>query len=342
MFLGSLFIYSSSAFVSYFFHKSTFYFYYKQMLGILFATAILFLTIFLKSDLYKKYFVIFYAFVILLNIMTIVPFFSYPINGACRWIRIAGFVFQPSELLKFNYIMSSALIIDMFGDQIKHVLLFFATNFVIHISLLSIQSDFGTIMLFGVTTILLLWNYFYYKKIFIYILSLFFLLIIPLIFLFPYRIARLYAFLDPWEDILGKGFQIIQSLIAFWNGGVWGLGLGNSIQKRLFLPMSYNDFILAIIAEEIGLIGAVGVLGLLLGFSIMIIKMARKLSYQWMQQYCIGFGILMVAQIMINAGAALALLPTKGMGLPLISYGLSSLVGYALMAGVAINFFKQV
>lgn len=341
IFLGSIFIYSSSSFLSYFFYQDSFYFYKKQTIGILVSLIILVINSKIKPDLYKKYFYIIYILSTFLNILLLLPFFSHQINGAKRWINFFGFIFQPSELLKFNYILSTSHILDSFYDQIKHALLFISLNFTLHAALLSTQSDFGSIVLLAAVTIFLLWNYLYHKKIFFYIFLFLIIGIIPLIYFFPYRLARLYIFLNPWQDTLGKGFQIIQSLIAIHSGGFFGLGLGNSIQKRLFLPMAHTDFILAVIAEEIGLFGTSIIISLILSFGALIIKYGSRIKQIWMQQYCIGSGIIIIIQAIINSSATISLIPTKGIGLPLISYGISSLIGYSIIITIAINIISK-
>lgn len=341
IFLGSIFVYSSSTFISYFFYQNTFYFYKKQFIGILLSILIIFITSKIKNIIYKKHFYILYICCIICNTLLFIPFFSCQINGAKRWINFFGLIFQPSELLKFNYILSTAHILDSLYDQTKHSLFCISINFIIHTALLIMQSDFGALILLGTTTICLLWNYLYHKKIFFYIFFFAIVFITPLLYFFPYRIARISIFIDPWKDTFGKGFQIIQSLIAIHNGGICGNGIGSSIQKRLFLPMPHTDFILSIIGEETGLFGVLFILAALFAFSYIIIYFGNKSKFIWEKQYCLGTGILLIMQTIINSGATVSLLPTKGMGLPLISYGISSLIGYSILIGIAINIIKN-
>jgi cell division protein FtsW len=159
-----------------------------------------------------------------------------------------------------------------------------------------------------------------------------------LIYTKAYRIKRLLTFLNPWLDPLGNGFQNIQSLVAIHNGGFFGLGIGNSIQKNFFLPMAHTDFIFSIIVEEIGLVGAGILLIKMLSFSYFFILESNKNVVIFEKYYLLSTGTLFFLQIIINTGAATALLPTKGIGFPAISYGLSSFLGISLLIGIALCF----
>ena len=156
----------------------------------------------------------------------------------------------------------------------------------------------------------------------------------------PYRIERILAFLDPWSDPLGSGFQTIQSLYAISPSGIFGLGFNKSMQKHFFLPEPQNDFIFAIVCEEFGLIGALILLSLFFFLIFRIIKIARKVSNQSYRYLCLGIAFIYFVQIFINIGVVIGLLPVTGITLPIISYGGSSLLLSMIMIAMVLNISK--
>jgi cell division protein FtsW len=150
----------------------------------------------------------------------------------------------------------------------------------------------------------------------------------------PYRLSRLEAYLNPWEDPLGSGFQIIQSFLAFASGGIHGVGLGQSTQKLFYLPSSHNDFILAVIGEELGLIGVMIVVALYVLFFLCCIRMARKSDQAFEKLLITSVTMLIVLQTVFHMMVATGLVPTKGLPLPFISYGGSSVVVNLIAVGI--------
>jgi cell division protein FtsW len=156
----------------------------------------------------------------------------------------------------------------------------------------------------------------------------------------PYRLARLTTFLNPWEDPFNDGFQLTQSLIAIGRGGLWGVGLGESVLKLSYLPEPHTDFIFAVLAEELGLLG---MMGLVLLFGFLLYKMLRigvlaEKQEKWFAAYLIyGIALLFGLGALLNMGVAMGLLPTKGLALPFISYGGSSLVANSLAFGLVLR-----
>jgi cell division protein FtsW len=152
----------------------------------------------------------------------------------------------------------------------------------------------------------------------------------------PYRLSRLEAYLNPWEDPQGSGFQIIQSFLAFASGGINGVGLGQSTQKLFYLPSSHNDFILAVIGEELGLIGIMFVITLYVLFFVCCIRMARKTDQPFEKLLITSITLLIILQTVIHMMVATGLVPTKGLPLPFISYGGSSIVVNLIAVGILI------
>jgi cell division protein FtsW len=339
--IGSVFVYSSSSFIGYIYYNNSFIFYIKQMIAIVLGIFLTYITMHIPSSFFKKQAVSIFFFIVFLNILPFFPFIKYPINGAMRWVSFYGIIFQPSELLKFSFFLNLSFIFSFYQDQIQYILSLIFFYFLLTTIILINQSDFGLIVIFSIITFILLWNFLYNKKILFYGSIFIFLLVIILIIIKPYRILRLLSYLNPWTDPLGRGFQIIQSHIAIANGKFWGLGLGLSKQKNLFLPMAHTDFIFSIIIEEIGLIGGFFILYLLFKFSFFFIKESSQTTNIFKKNYLLCTGLLIIIQTCINVGAATAILPTKGIGLPLISYGMSSILSFSILIGIALSMIKN-
>lgn len=339
---GTIFVYSSSSFISFYFYKNSFYFYAKQVIAVVSGIIIVFLLMKLKIEIYKKYFLYIYGAIIFFNLCPFIPFIGYSINGASRWVRIWIFIFQPSEILKFGYLFYNAFIFYFYYDQVRYVLLFVFLNIIGVSIILTLQSDFGLIVLFYGITFIFLWYYLYDKKILLYPFFFGTIIICLLIYFTPYRLSRLIIFCNPWNDPQGKGFQIIQSLIAIYRGGLCGNGIGNSLQKNLFLPMCHTDFIFSIMIEDCGIIFCFIFLIFLLYFPYQIIKFSYQTTDLWDRNYMRGVALLIIFQTIINIGASIALLPTKGIGLPFISYGMSSIIGFSVLIGIIVCMTKRI
>lgn len=203
--------------------------------------------------------------------------------------------------------------------------------------LIMLQPDFGTGLVLVVSCILLLFNAGAPLKYFLILLGLGIIGIVALIASAPYRLERIFAFLDPWSDPLGSGFQSIQSLFAIAPSGLFGLGYNNSMQKHFFLPEPQNDFIFAIICEEFGLIGGLLVIGVFLYIVIEAVKISLHVDNKYLKFLSLGIGLSLFTQVFINIGVVIGLLPVTGITLPILSYGGSSLVLTLMFLGLIIN-----
>ena len=208
---------------------------------------------------------------------------------------------------------------------------------IISSSFTSFPPDFGTGLVLVVSCILLLFNAGVPLKYFLILLGLGIIGIIALIASAPYRLERIFAFLDPWSDPLGSGFQSIQSLFAIAPSGLFGLGYNNSMQKHFFLPEPQNDFIFAIICEEFGLIGCLLVIGVFLYIVIEAVKISLHVDNKYLKFLSLGIGLSLFTQVFINIGVVIGLLPVTGITLPILSYGGSSLVLTLMFLGLIIN-----
>jgi cell division protein FtsW len=269
-----------------------------------------------------------------------VPGFGVKVGGACRWIRLAGLSFQPSELAKLALAFYMAYSISKKGPNMGS----FSKGLIPHLAvvgafmiLILLEPDLGTAIIIGCWLLVLL---FVGGVNLLHLLSLLLLslpLLIYLVLKADYRLKRWWAFLNPWDDPQGLGFQIIHSFLAFGSGGILGVGLGNSKQKLFYLPEPHTDFILSIVAEELGLVGF-AVIVVLFGILIMRgIKIALSAPDLYSSYLALAISTFLGLQVLINMGVVLGLLPTKGLTLPFISYGGSSLVISLIGIGLLLN-----
>lgn len=340
--IGLIAVYSSSSITALQTHGSAFYYVKRQLIGIVLGICGVIACNVLSLRGIKKISLLMYILSLLLTILTLFPAFSNATYGSARWLRIASFSFQPSELLKLGIVMYVAYCAS--NKHKKESFLFdYIPIFLILLGpalVLLKQPDFGLTVTLAITTIALLYlSQFQIKHIVATLASIIPLAVI-LIIAKPYRLKRILVFLNPWNDPHGSGFQIIQSLIAIGSGGIWGVGLSHSKQKFYYLPMQHTDFIFSIIAEEGGCIGSTLILVLFMLFMYFGFALAGRLTDTFSRLVVQGFTILISLQALLNIAVASGLLPTKGLGLPFISYGSSALVCHILMVGIMLRLAK--
>ena len=265
--------------------------------------------------------------------LVVVLLFGRSVNGASRWIPLVVFNLQPAEVAKlslFVYISSYLVrkqdaVRERFFDGFLKPMIVFA---VLAILLLA-QPDLGTVVVMLVTVFGMLFIAGAKLTQFLALILAGIVAVISLILAEPYRVRRVTSFLDPWEDPFGSGYQLTQSLMAFGRGEWLGQGLGNSIQKLEYLPEAHTDFVFAVLAEELGFVGVVCVLCLIMWLVLKAVNIGKKAfeSGELFGGYlAFGIGIWFAFQTLVNVGAAAGMVPTKGLTLPLISYGGSSLI----------------
>lgn len=338
--IGIVMIYSASAIYAYENFGDSAYFLKRHLFYVLVG---LFCSLFIMSIDYrhlkkaaKPLVLVSIGLLILLQ----VPGIGKEVGGACRWFRIFGFSFQPSELAKFAIIVYIA---DFLSRKKTTVVSFFHgfLPVVIVFSVLSllivIQPDLGTVIAMGSICFVMLFVGGVHLA---HIIS-FILLTLPalylLVFNVPYRRRRILAYIDPWADPQGTGFQIIQSLVALGSGGIIGVGLGQGKQKLLYLPAAYTDFIFSIIGEELGFIGTAAIVILFALFLIQATKICLQASDSFGQYLSFGLISCLVIEAIVNMGVVTSLLPTKGLPFPFISYGGTSLVFNMIYVGLILN-----
>lgn len=272
-------------------------------------------------------------------VLLVFVLFAPELNATRRWFFVAGISVQPSELAKLALVPFLAYLIEKREEQVNSpAFLLPAALFTALLSgLILLQPDMGTAVLLGTTAFLMAFlaglSWRYLAGVFALVPP----LIAALVWMEPYRRERLFAFIDPEKDPLGSGFQALQSLIAVGSGGVFGLGAGKSVQKLYFLPHPESDFIFSIVAEELGMLGSLAVVaafGVLAWRGVLAGLRAPDLFGRYL-----GWGLtgVLVIQALINVSVTVALLPTKGIPLPFISYGGSSLVVTLCACGVLLN-----
>ena len=278
-----------------------------------------------------------------LLMLVLIPGIGRNVNGSQRWLPLGPITLQPSEIAKFALVLYTAGFLVRHADTVRSswqgiakpvfVLCLVALLFLL-------EPDFGATVIATGTVFGML---FLAGARLSYVLGLVGLALgglVVMVWAAPYRLQRLTAYTDPWSDPYGSGFQLIQSLIAYGRGEYLGVGLGNSIQKLFYLPEAHTDFVFSIWAEETGLIGALLVIALyaLLVARIMAIGLKAQRAYELFAAYvCFGVALIFAGQAFVNMGVSSGLLPTKGLTLPFISYGGSSLIISCMMLAVILR-----
>ncbi|MDD2342106.1 MAG: cell division protein FtsW [Tolumonas sp.] len=265
------------------------------------------------------------------------------VNGAKRWIGFGFFNIQPAELAKLALIVFIASYLVRRSDEVRGNFIGFvkplAVVFLLAFMLL-LQPDLGSVVVLFVCTFGLLFIGGAKVIQFIAIIAAGLAALVGLIMFEPYRMRRVTSFLDPWADPFGSGYQLTQSLMAFGRGGLFGQGLGNSVQKLSYLPEAHTDFVFAILGEELGYAGVLAVLFLQLLLAMKALKIGRTalLRSKFYEGYmACGIGIWFSFQTVVNVGAAAGMLPTKGLTLPLVSYGGSSLIAITMAVAILLR-----
>lgn len=262
------------------------------------------------------------------------------IGGARRWIRLGWFNIQPSEFAKIAvviYLANRLSFKDPSDWRLRSALIPLLWPCGILSVLVLAGKDLGTTVVMGSVVLLLLLAAGTPKKYFLTLVGTAIPVFVGAIWMAPYRRQRIMAFLNPLEDIQGKGFQLYQSLMAIGSGGWWGAGLGASQQKMFYLPEAHTDFIFAILGEELGFLGAGGVILLLAALGVLGSLVVARNSDPFKKYLALGLVSSLMLDTLINIGVSVGALPTKGLALPFISYGGSALVSKLMTIGLLLN-----
>ncbi|MFK8138773.1 MAG: putative lipid II flippase FtsW [Bdellovibrionales bacterium] len=315
------------------------FFFRKQLLFTLVSFTAMLFAMNLPLKFFKKFALVFWILCSFAVLLVFVPGVGVRVGGALRWLQLPfGFRLESSEFLKLCLPMLMAYLMVKNWKELGAWELP-AKAFIVLAPLIVLlkQPDFGSfaISLLMIGSILFCFGL-AYRYIFGAILS-GGALFMALIWFVPYRKARFMAFLDPWSDPSGSSFQVVQSMLSFYNGGVTGVGLGQGQGKLFFLPEAHTDFTFAVFGEEFGFVGLVAIL-CLYGFIVLRgIRISMKSQDYFARVMCLGLTAYFVFQVSINLAVDLVLLPTKGLTLPFLSYGGSSLVSMGILIGLILN-----
>lgn len=338
--VGIVIVYSASAILAADRFGDGYYFLKKQVLFVGFALVVMMVMMNIPHLLLKRLAYPILGLSLFLLILLLIPGVGYRVGGSTRWIRLIHLSFQPSELAKLALIIFLAYFLEKKGDRMKTFSTGFLPVLVISgtiISLVMLQPDFGVALFLATMVFVLLFiggarvSHVLYS----------FLASTPIVYLLitrvDYRYNRIIGFLNPWEDPGRTSFQIVQSLLAFGAGGLFGTGLGGGSQKLFFLPAPHTDFIFSVIGEELGMVGATITLGLFALFTIRGFRIALMAGEPFGTVLGVGITAMISIQAIVNMGVVLGLLPTKGLTLPFISYGGTSLLVNAMGVGILLN-----
>ncbi|MFL6653608.1 MAG: putative lipid II flippase FtsW [Sulfurifustis sp.] len=265
-------------------------------------------------------------------VLVLLPGIGMHVNGSSRWLRLGVVTVQPSELMKLFMIVYVAGYLVRKQEELRKftqgILMVGIVVAIVGVLLLQ-EPDLGSVVVICVTvlTMLFLGGVRFWHFMLVVAAGVGGMVVLTLIA--PYRMNRVTSFLDPWADPYNTGFQLVQALIAFGRGEWLGVGLGASVQKLSYLPAAHTDFLMAVIAEELGLAGVIGVIALyaiVLTRAFAIARQAETAGQTYGARLAQGLGVLLVVQAMINLGVNMGLLPTKGLTLPFVSYGGSSII----------------
>ncbi|MEZ5498567.1 MAG: putative lipid II flippase FtsW [Steroidobacteraceae bacterium] len=320
----------------------------RQLLLTLAGIAVAGLMLMLPTRLYEEYAVALLLFAGLLLLAVLLPGIGHTVNGSSRWLRLAGFNFQPSELARVLVLLFIArYAVRREGELQSSFSGFFRAVGLLGVFalLLLAEPDFGAAVVLCATGCALLFLAGARWRDLGVIVLIVVAALVALALSADYRVRRLTAFLDPWADPFNSGFQLTQSLIAIGRGEWFGVGLGESIQKLFYLPEAHTDFLFAVLAEELGLAGVLLTIGLFLALAwraLQISTQANEAGLKFQSYVAAGFGIWLGLQAFVNIGVNMGALPTKGLTLPLMSYGRSSLIVAFLWVGLLLRVHHEV
>jgi cell division protein FtsW len=338
--LGLVIVYSASSNLSAHRMGSAYFYLKRQMFFCFLGLGIMIAAKNIPCAIYSR--LVYPLIFVSLGLLTLlfIPGIGHKAGGATRWLNIAGLSFQPSELAKFSLAVFVAYSMAKKGSEMES----FSKGFLPHLIvagifmfLIVLQPDLGTAVLMGCWLVIILFVGGVRLKHLLGVLILSAPVIYWLITKVDYRLNRWLAFLDPWKDPTGIGYHIIHSFLAFGSGGLLGAGLGNGKQKLFYLPEPHTDFALSVAGEEFGFVGIAAIIilfGILIIRGLMVSLNARDIYSSYL---ALGLTCMIGLQVVVNMGVVMGLLPTKGLTLPLISYGGSSLVLNLFAIGILLN-----
>lgn len=339
--IGVVMVYSSSAYYALYEESSPEFFLKKELTWTIVGIFAMIVTMSIDYHIYKK--LTFWVALITIGLL-IAVLFSAPINGATRWLNIAGLSFQPSELAKYVVVAFMAMSIDANRNKMEG----FVSGVVVYLGIAAIfaglilaENNLSIAAIIMIVTFIMILVGGAKISHLVPLAGGGVVLGMVLIFTSSYRMERFLVFLNPWKDTSGNSFQLIQSFLALGSGGLTGVGLGQSTQKALYMPEPYNDFIFAIIGEEFGFIGCLFLMGLFLFLILRGISVAIKAKDGYGLMLATGIISIIAVQAMINIAVVTGSMPVTGVPLPFVSYGGTSMVFNLAAMGVVLNISRQ-
>jgi len=323
--------------------SNPFYYFQRQLVFVLVGLMAAALVYRVRLVQWEKSGVALLGFALFLLVLVLIPGVGKTVNGSTRWISLGIFNLQVSEVVKLFLLIYVAGYLVRHGEEIRTSLRgFIKPMLMVGLAglLLLMEPDFGsTVVIMGTVLAMTFLGGVRFVQ-FVSFMLLFGASALMLIISSPYRMERLTSFMNPWADPFDTGFQLTQSLIAIGTGGWWGTGLGGSVQKLFYLPESHTDFLFAVLSEEFGFVGVCFVILMYTVLFFRIFKIglqAEKVGNRYAAYMAYGIGVWLALQAVINMGVNMGLMPTKGLTLPLMSYGGSSLVVCCMAIGLLLR-----
>ena len=337
---GVVMIYSASAIVAADRFRDPYYFLKKQVFWAALGCGALWLALRTDYRRLEKFVLPLLVFAALLLVLVLIPGVGASVNGSRRWLRLGPLSFQPAELAKLALVVYLAAFLARKRDELHNfwhgIVPPLAVGGVLA-GLVLLQPDLGNCLTLLVLTLGLLFLAGAPTRWLVMLAVPALPLAALAVWLAPYRMRRVFAFLDPWQDPRGSGFQIIQSWLAFGSGGLFGRGIGESRQKLFYLPEAHTDFIFAIIGEELGFVGAAALVTLFAALVWRGLHIGLRAADPFGAYLALGITVLVATQTLVNLGVVTGLLPTKGLPLPFLSFGGSALLMTMIATGVLLN-----
>lgn len=339
---GCVMVFSASKYSATVQYNNPYFYLKKQIIGVVIGAIGLIVCSFVNHKIYKKFYWLFYIIGFVFLCLVFVPGLKRTSYGATRWIGIGSLTMQPSEIAKFCLVFFLAGYLSD-GDKLasfKHIIITLLLGG-LYCLLIMLEPNMSITMCVAFTLIFMLFVGGLRFKVFglltIPAVALVFLLII----IEPYRLNRIIAFVNPWQNPLDEGYQLIQSLYAIGSGGMWGVGLFHSRQAELFLPFSESDFIFSIIAEELGFVGCLCLVAVFALLIIAIFKVGLSADNKFSAFLCFGIAAIISIQVILNIAVVSGSIPPTGLPLPFISAGSTSLLVFMSAIGVVLNVDRQ-
>lgn len=351
---GIFMIYSASNYNAEIYYGDAFYYTFKQLIGLFLGIVGLFVMYFIDFRWLQRFAFIIYGVAVVLLVAVFIPGISISKLGATRWIGIGSFSIQPSEIAKFALVIFAARVFAgkfnpaedyaakarIVQPKLWQTLLVLAGGGLLCL-LIILEPNMSITITVGVIMLVTLFLCGVRLKTLALILLPAIAAAGVMLVAEPYRLKRLSAFIDPWANPKDEGFQLIESLYAIANGGFWGVGYGNSVQKNMFLPFSESDFIFAIIAEEFGFVGCLLLFLVFAWIIYRIFKIGRQCPNFFGRYLCFGIATVIMVQTCLNFAVATGCIPPTGLPLPFISFGGTSLLVFMMAIGVVLNIDRQ-